>query len=196
MLRVEDLRVERGGKTLFSNLSFDLDRGEALEIRGKNGSGKSTLAAILAGDLKPSEGIVSYSGVDSDSVKAMAKFMGVLFQNTEISFPITVGDFISLANPEQPTDAVINRLDLTEIANKEITKISAGQLQRTQIAQLIHQDPDLLILDEPFSAQDSEQIKKLIEIFSELKSMKKTLILINHIDLDLRDLIDKHLDLD
>lgn len=195
MLKVNDLKLERGGKVLFSNLSFELNKGEVLQILGRNGSGKSSLAAILAGDLKAQSGEVKYSNFELNIPNEMAKHLGVLFQNTEVDFAIAVNEYIQMANPKNPTSEAIEKLKLENSSDKPITKLSAGQLQRVQIAQLLHQDPEVLILDEPFSAQDKEHTELLINLFSELKHRGKTLVLINHIDLDLKGLVDNTLNL-
>lgn len=195
MLKVNDLHLERGGRALFINLSFELNKGEVLQILGRNGSGKSSLAAILAGDLKPQSGEVKYSNFELNIPNEMAKHLGVLFQNTEVDFAIAVKEYIQMANPKKSANGFIGKLRLEEFAEKPITKLSAGQLQRVQIAQLLHQDPEVLILDEPFSAQDNEHTELLINLFLELKRQGKTIILINHIDLDLKGLVDKTLNL-
>lgn len=184
MLKVSNVSSIRSGHKLFEGVTFNLAKGEVLQIKGPNGSGKSTLASIIAGDLIPNSGTV-----ESEFTK------GVLLQNIEIDFPITVSEFVAMGNLKSDPASQLAKLRVSELSEKLITKLSVGQLQRVELAQLLQQDPELYILDEPFSAQDKEHITYLIGLLSELKSSGKAIILINHIELDLTGLVDKTLQL-
>lgn len=185
MLEVKDLHFSRGGRKLASALHFDLKAGQCIHIAGSNGSGKSTLAAILAGDFKPDSGEVSYQGS-----------LGVLLQDIEIDFPISVSRFIQMGNKKVDISEILNKLDLIDLADKAITELSVGQLQRVELAQLFVMNPDIWILDEPFSAQDVINTEMLIDLFIELKESGKALVLINHISLPLKKLVDQTIYLD
>ena len=184
MLKVSNLTLSRGGRSLVNNLNFKVKPGEALLITGVNGSGKSTLASVIAGNFKADSGSVEISGR-----------LGVLLQNIEIDFPILVDEFIDMAGMEVANNELINRLISEEIRGKKITQLSVGQLQRVEIAQVLRINPDLYILDEPFSAQDKENTELLIEIFKKLKTKGKGILIINHIQLNLDGLIDEVLNL-
>ena len=123
MLKVNDLKLERGEKVLFSNLSFELNQGEVLQILGRNGSGKSSLAAILAGDLKAQSGEVKYSNFELNIPKEMAKHLGVLFQNTDVDFAIDVNEYIQMANPKKSTNEAVEKLALDFIKNNKLEKL-------------------------------------------------------------------------
>jgi iron/zinc/copper transport system ATP-binding protein len=158
--------------------------GEALLITGANGSGKSTLASAIASNFKADSGSIEISGK-----------LGVLLQNIEIDFPISVEDFIDLAGTAEANNELINRLISEEIRGKKITQLSVGQLQRVEIAQVLRLNPDIYLLDEPFSAQDEENTELLIEILKSLKANGKGIMIINHIQLNLDGLIDEVLNL-
>ena len=184
MLRVSNVSATRSGKLLFEGISFDLAKGEVLQIKGPNGSGKSSLAAIISGDFQQNSGMVE------------CKFrIGVLLQNIEIDFPITVAEFVALGDKKGDVAGALVKLRISELSEKLVTELSVGQLQRVELAQLLLQNPELYILDEPFSAQDSENITYLIGLLKELKSTGKSIILINHIELDLIGLVDQTLQL-
>jgi ABC-type Mn2+/Zn2+ transport system ATPase subunit len=114
-------------------------------------------------------------------------------QNLEIDFPITVSEFIQLAKPGAEIQGILTRFKLVEIAEKKITQISLGQLQRAEFAQVLLQDPDLFILDEPLSAQDSESSEIILNVIRELKNSGKSLILISHIGSQLAQIVDKEI---
>lgn len=184
MLKVSNLSLTRGAKLLVNNLDFKVMPGEAFLITGANGSGKSTLASAIAGNFKADSGSVEISGK-----------LGVLLQNIEIDFPISVREFIDLAGTDDANDQLIDRLISEEIRGKKITQLSVGQLQRVEIAQVLRLNPDFYVLDEPFSAQDNENTELLIEIFKELKAKGNGILIINHIQLNLDGLIDEVLNL-
>lgn len=184
MLRVSNLTLSRGGRSLVNNLDFTVMPGEALLITGANGSGKSTLASAIASNFKADSGSIEISGK-----------LGVLLQNIEIDFPISVEDFIDLAGTAEANNELINRLISEEIRGKKITQLSVGQLQRVEIAQVLRLNPDYYLLDEPFSAQDKENTELLIETFKALKARGKGILIINHIQLNLDGLIDEVLNL-
>lgn len=184
MLKVNNLTISRGGKVLIKELNFSLEPGSSLLITGQNGSGKSTLAAVLSSDYRADTGQVSFQGS-----------IGVLLQNIELDFPITVSEFLNLAGESETNQDLIDILISPELLAKKITQLSVGQLQRVEIAQVIKQNPDLYLLDEPFSAQDQENIEKLIEILKSLKKLGKSILIINHVKLNLAGLIDEVLNL-
>ena len=184
MLKVSNLTLSRGGRSLVNNLNFTVMPGEALLITGANGSGKSTLASAIAGNFKADSGNVEISGK-----------LGVLLQNIEIDFPITVEEFIDRAGTDGANDELINRLITTEIRGKKITQLSVGQLQRVEIAQVLKLNPDYYLLDEPFSAQDKANTALLVEILKVLKAKSKGILIINHVQLNLDGLIDEVLNL-
>lgn len=176
------LSIVRGTKVIIEDLSFHLNKGELLKVSGANGSGKSSLVMAIAGDIP----------INSGEVKVDGK-IGYLMQNLEIEFPITVSEFIQLARPKTDVTELLERLNLIDVASMKITQISIGQLQRAEIAQILLQDSDLIILDEPFSAQDAENTYVLVKIVEELKNLGKSFILINHIDIDLAHIVDQEI---
>lgn len=184
MLKVSNFSLSRAGVSLMENLNFTVQPGEALLITGANGSGKSTLASAIAGNFKADSGNVEISGK-----------LGVLLQNIEIDFPISVEEFIDLAGKDAANNELINRIITDDIKGKKITKLSVGQLQRVEMAQVLRLNPDYYLLDEPFSAQDQENTELLIEILKSLKAMNKGILIINHIQLNLGGLIDEVLNL-
>lgn len=184
MLKVTDLTVERGDRIILNKISCEVNAGEVLQVVGKNGSGKSTLAHALAGDIR----------ILSGSITAQGK-LGYLLQNIEIDFPITVGEFIQMADPKTDIHNVVSLLHLEELLNEKVTQISMGQLQRVELAQVLLLDPEIYLLDEPFSAQDQANTQLIIAVLAQLKARNKTIIVINHLAINLDELVDRTLTL-
>ena len=195
MLDVKDLSLERGGRKLFERISFHVNGGQVLQIKGANGSGKSSLLQVLAGDLKPTSGEVLIDGKSKIDLISLTQKLGYLPQELAIDFPISVFDFLQMAKPKVDLGPVLTRFELEELQDKKMTELSLGQIQRVQIAQIVFQDPEIYLLDEPFSAQDQEHIQLILRILSELKTSGKSVLLTNHIDMNLNSLIDSELNL-
>lgn len=180
MLKVNNLTLSRSGRNICRGVTFELLPGEVLQLSGPNGAGKSSIVLAIAGNL----------GIVSGEIKFNGR-LGVLLQNIELDFAITVREFLLMASPKADISAAINALHLSELVDQRITEISMGQLQRVELAQLLLQDPDIFILDEPFSAQDDENVSLIFGILQQLKARGKSLLLISHIDNEIGDLTDK-----
>ena len=190
MLRATNLSLERGDRKLFENLNFVVNSGQVLQIKGANGSGKSSLLQVIAGDIEPTNGEISIDGNLKQDRSLPHRKLGYLSQDLAIDFPISSYDFIRMASPKNDPNSICHKFKLEDILAKKITELSTGQLQRVQIAQLAFQDPEIFLLDEPLSGQDQENIELLTKIIYELKSQGKTILMTNHANIDLYDLVD------
>ena len=167
LLSVEKLGVAYGETPVLQDVSFELEPGDWLMLIGPNGSGKSTLVRAVSGAI-PHTGRVLYDGRDIRSLPAqtLARNIGVLSQNHHVGYAFTVQEVVRLGRYAYARDrsgdpegeAHIRRaLALTgmaRLADKSVTRLSGGELQRVFLAQLFCQDPRLLILDEPTNHLD------------------------------------------
>lgn len=156
------------------NISVTMQNG-VYGLLGPNGAGKSTLLNILTGNLQADEGKLYLDGelVNTDDI-AYKKILGYVPQQQALYPDFSVRmflEFIAALNNMQPAetekriDAVLMQVDLTEVKDKKIKKLSGGMKQRVLIAQALLKNPQLLILDEPTAGLDPEQrihIRKLI----------------------------------
>lgn len=156
------------------NISVTMQNG-VYGLLGPNGAGKSTLLNILTGNLQADEGKLYLDGepVNTDDI-AYKKILGYVPQQQALYPDFSVRmflEFIAALNNMQPAetekriDAVLMQVDLTEVKDKKIKKLSEGMKQRVLIAQALLKNPQLLILDEPTAGLDPEQrihIRKLI----------------------------------
>lgn len=156
------------------NISVTMQNG-VYGLLGPNGAGKSTLLNILTGNLQADEGKLYLDGepVNTDDI-AYKKILGYVPQQQALYPDFSVRmflEFIAALNNIQPAetekriDAVLMQVDLTEVKDKKIKKLSGGMKQRVLIAQALLKNPQLLILDEPTAGLDPEQrihIRKLI----------------------------------
>ena len=193
MLEVKNLTLVRGGKKLFENLSFEVSSGQVFQIKGVNGSGKSSFLQAIAGDIEPSDGEILINGEKNIPPKRLVRLLGYLPQELSVDFPITVLDYLRMAGSPSQINHFLSKFQLDDLFTKRITELSLGQLQRVQFAQVMLQDPGIFLLDEPFSAQDRENTWLLMSVLEELKMKGKCVVLTNHIQMPMKDLIDNEL---
>ena len=199
MLDVDRLSVRYGTKQIVDALSFSVSEGQWLMIAGPNGAGKSTaLAAITQGT--PYTGRVLFEGQNVRSMKPAlrARAIGVLAQNHFVGYGFTVEEVVRLGrfayaggvfgrSQEDDAGHVEQALTLTGLQDKRrqsVLTLSGGELQRTFLAQVLAQDPKLLLLDEPVTGLDpvaTGELYNLIKLVNLCNDI--TVIMVTH-DID------------
>ena len=177
---------------ILKNISFELFENEILGIAGASGSGKTTLAKILAGVHSLFDGKLDFN-LKSDWTKIKTKPVQILFQNSsEILNPIRkVGDVIEEAiiirfgETINVNELILNSLRTVGLDESFLSRrgyeLSGGEQQRVALARIISVEPEILILDEPFSAQDVESQLNFVKLIKEIAEEKKiSLIIISH----------------
>ena len=185
---------------ILKNISFELFENEILGIAGASGSGKTTLAKILAGVHLLFDGKLGFY-LESDWTKIKTKPVQILFQNSsEILNPIRkVGDVIEEAintrfgETINVKELILNSLRTVGLDENFILRrgyeLSGGEQQRVALARIISVEPEILILDEPFSAQDVESQLNFVKLIKEIAEEKRiSLIIISH-DLNILKLL-------
>lgn len=181
MLEVSGLRVRYGALEIVKSASFSVDEGGWLMIVGPNGAGKSTIVGAISQSV-PYTGTVRFRGEDVRSYKPhrLARHIGVLSQSHAVGYAFSVEEVVRLGRyayapgvfagrtdeDERAVDEALALTGLRDIAKQSVLTLSGGELQRTFLAQLFAQDPELLILDEPTNHLDlvyQKQVFSLIE---------------------------------
>ena len=166
-LSVADLTCRRGGRELFSSLSFSLAAGEALLVTGRNGSGKSSLLRLVAGLLRAEGGQIGLTGGNAEaSIGEQAHYLG---HQDALKPSLTVQENLKfwsgyLGPEENPPALALERLGLGELADLPAAYLSAGQRRRLSLARLITVQRPLWLLDEPASLLDAEGQTRLAEL--------------------------------
>lgn len=195
-----ELFVSEKTITILRSISFELLENEILGVSGESGSGKTTLAKILAEIILPSTGKVTCN-FNKDWTRTKTKPLQILFQNSsEILNPIRkVGEVLEEAlkirfrGSNNFSELVLNSLRTVGLDESFITRrgyeLSGGEQQRVALARVVAVEPEILILDEPFSAQDVESQVNFVNLIKKISIEKKvTLIVISH-DLNILKLI-------
>jgi ABC-2 type transport system ATP-binding protein len=182
-----------GPVVALDGLDLDVPAGIVFGLLGPNGAGKTTTIRLLTGLSKPTAGQVSVTGLEvagrGDAQAELHRRIGVLDQEPRYYGWMTgrellrfVGDLIGLAGPElrTRTDETLERVGLTDAANRRIATYSSGMRQRLGIGQAIVGRPRLLILDEPVSSLDPEGRRDLLALIGDLREAS-TVILSSHV---------------
>ena len=207
ILELKDLSHSYDGSEIsLKNISLTVNKAEKVSILGPSGSGKSTLLRLIAGLEKPYSGTITIQGKvvsDQDHLVAPEKRnVGLVVQNKALFPHLTVQKNIGfgIKNNQEKTKIISDLLSLFKIehlSNKYPHEISGGEQQRTAIARSMAPGPELLMLDEPFSALDRELKEELYAELNQIfKERQQTIMLVTH-DLDeAKVLSDKQINLE
>lgn len=183
-------------------VSLNLEQGLIYGIVGNNGSGKTVLMKSICGFLPVTSGEIRVNGKrigrDLDfpeSLGAIIETPGFLNQLTGRKNLEILADLRRRIGKQEIT-AVLEKVGLDPNLKKPVSKYSLGMRQRLGIAQAIMEDPELLILDEPFNGLDKHGVAEIRQLILELKSQGKTILLASHNGEDIRVLCDEVYEMD
>ncbi len=188
MLEVKNLSKYFGIKKAVDNVSFRVEDGHILGVLGKNGAGKSTIFRMILNILEPDEGEVLYNGkkIDysiSDKIGYLPEVGSLIDSYTVYEQCMYYGKMKSMKSEDIKNNMfeLLEQFGIVEYANMKIKELSKGNKQKIQfIISLLH-NPELLILDEPFSGLDPVSVEYFKKIILELKNQGKTIIFSSHI---------------
>ena len=201
MIEINNLSFSFATAEIFSGLNFNVNRGEILSIIGPNGCGKSTLLRLLRGSLKIQAGEILWEKTPVEKIPAreMARKVAVVPQSSTIPFPYKVRELVAmgryphrknLLSFQDKTDLhtieqALVMTDILPLAERPVTQLSGGELQRVLLARALAQNSSVLFLDEATSHLDIDHRLELTELLVRLnREQQTTIVQISH-DLDL-----------
>ncbi len=197
-IKIDSLYKSYGEQVVLNNISFEVNDSEILGFLGPNGAGKTTTMKIIAGSLLPDSGMVEIDGQNIlDNVIDSKRKVGYLAENNPLynemyvrEFLYFIADIYDIENKKKRVDELIDLTGLTKEQNKKIDQLSKGYKQRVGLAQVLMNDPEILILDEPTTGLDPNQLKEIREL---IKNMGKDKIVIfsTHIMQEVKALCDR-----
>lgn len=205
MIRIRNLELFYKDRKIIHGLTFDVNDGELVVIRGKSGSGKTSLMNVIALLSKNYNGYIEVDSVDIRDISTKMRInylqekYSLIFQNYALVKDISLLENITFCLDRkvsvQQVTQTLHSLNVFESVNKNVYQLSGGQQQRVAIARAILKDTPYIFADEPTGNLDAKNTEEILSIFLELKKQGKTLILISHNDVFL-DIADKIIDLD
>ncbi|RSK49023.1 gliding motility-associated ABC transporter ATP-binding subunit GldA [Hymenobacter rigui] len=190
MVEITNLTKTFGPQTAVDNVSFSVGKGEILGFLGPNGAGKSTTMKIATGYLPPSAGTVVVDGFDVQTAPLeVRRRVGYLPEHNPLYLDMYVHEYLEFIGSvhglggsalRQRVRQLVDRVGLGREQNKQIGALSKGYRQRVGLAQALIHDPGVLILDEPTTGLDPNQIGEIRSLIREL-GQDKTVIFSTHI---------------
>ena len=194
ILDVQNITVRYNGRVALQDVTFHLHAGERIAVVGPNGAGKSTLFKVVAGVQPPSAGEVNIFGSRPRSHVCIA----YIPQRSQVdwNFPVSVADVVmmgrsaklGLLNWPRKSDweyvhRVLEIVELSDLAQRQIGQLSGGQQQRMFIARALAQEAELMLMDEPLSGLDTPSQEGLLNLLDTLRDQNVTVMVATH-DLD------------
>ena len=180
-----DVHVDYGTIHAVGDLSLDLPTGASVAIIGPNGSGKSTLLKVIGGVIEPTSGSCTTNGLET----------AIVLQSTDVdeSVPLTVRDVVAMARyrrlglfrrPGSADRAAVaramERLEIADLAGRQIHQLSGGQRQRAFVAQGLAQEAPILLLDEPLTGLDVRSRSIIMSVLDEEHEAGRTVVTTTH----------------
>lgn len=172
---------------VLDGISFSLSAGETLSVIGPSGCGKTTLLYILSGLLSPSSGAIEVQDKNTDNLSGSSSFILQNFGlfpwksvSENVSLPLKLRK-IPAKIRRKVTDTLLKEMGLTALASRFPMQLSGGQKQRVAIARALAPDPNILLMDEPFSSLDALTRERLQNIILKIWQQRKlTYIIVTH----------------
>nr|AGF93374.1 iron(III) ABC transporter, ATP-binding protein [uncultured organism] len=192
-LEIKNLDFSYNGKQVLKNINFELKQGEILSLIGPNGSGKTTLLKCVNKILKPKSGKIKLNdkNIDEFSLSEIAKKIGYVPQTENNNFSTRVFDTILMgrkpyikwkpaAEDLNIVENVIQKLNLEELALRDINELSGGQKQKVLIGRVLAQEPQIILLDEPTSDLDLKHQLEILNLIKDLSRQHISIIIAIH----------------
>jgi ABC-2 type transport system ATP-binding protein len=196
MIEVKNITKKYGNQIAVNNISFSIKKGEVVGFLGPNGAGKSTTMKIINAYISSDSGTVKVGGVDvsENPIEAKSK-IGYLPENNPLYGEMYVREYLEyIADiykiPYSEIENVITKTGLKKESNKRINQLSKGYKQRVGLAAAIINNPDYLILDEPTTGLDPNQIIEIRNLIKEF-GRDKTVLLSTHIMQEVEAMCDR-----
>jgi Fe-S cluster assembly ATP-binding protein len=188
MLHIKDLSVEVAGKVILKDVNVNIKKDEAMILFGPNGSGKSTLlkAVMGFGGFKVIKGEIIFKDKRIDTLPTEERVrlgLGIMYQHPPQIRGVKLAQIASfLSNDAEKIKSMAQHLSLQDHLSRDINLgFSGGEMKRSELFQLMLQDPDLLLLDEPESGVDLENISLMGSVLNRYLSQKgKSALVITH----------------
>jgi len=186
IISVENVQKKINGNNILQDISLKLSTGKCYGFIGNNGSGKSMLLKCICGFIRPDSGTIFVQGKRIIGGKNFIENAGVLIETPEWMNNLTglmnlqiLAEIRGVISDREIIEA-IEKVGLSEVKDKKVKKYSLGMKQRLRIAQAIMENPEILVLDEPFNGLDRAGIIEIQQLLNGYKEKGKSILLTSH----------------
>lgn len=193
LLGLERVSVDRDGRRIINDVSFEVVSGEVFALVGPNGAGKSTLLGTLSGEIAPSAGRATLAGksVGHYRAKALSQQRAILLQSNQVSFPFQVSQVVWMGrNPWAGTDQsahdseriaeAMAAVGIEQLAHRRFNELSGGERARVSLARVLAQDTEVVLLDEPTAALDLHHQDRVMRVIRERSHANRAMVVVIH----------------
>ena len=196
LISVKDLKKYYNGEAIkaLDGITDDIRRGEVVVIIGPSGSGKSTYLRSLNLLERPTDGTITFDGIDITSPKTdinnLRQKMGMVFQHFNLFPHLTIMRNMTLApmkllglsreEAEKRAMELLTKVNLQDMAQSYPSQLSGGQKQRIAIVRALMMQPEVMLFDEPTSALDPEMVGEVLEVMKQLATDGMTMVCVTH----------------
>ena len=195
-IKVKDVCKYFGKTQVLDHVNMECRQGEITGIIGRNGAGKTVLFKIICGLLSLDSGEILINGIKRERQADVLPSVGIIIEE-----PAFLKNYSGIKNLEylytinnknnrRYLESNMEKVGLDPKSKKHVGKYSMGMRQRLAIAQSIMEEPEFLILDEPFNGLDSHGVNEMRELFLELKKRRKVILIASHNSEDINILCD------
>ena len=192
-VELKNINKTYGSYQASRNVNFGIEKGKLIGLLGPSGSGKTTILRMIAGLETPDSGEVIIDGKVVNDVPASQRGIGFVFQNYALFPTMTVAKNIaaglkgSKEEKQKKVQEMIEKFELTGLADRLPGQLSGGQQQRVALARTLAQNPEIILADEPVAALDPVTAKQVMSDFRKINQDMNISILINihHVELAL-----------
>lgn len=191
-IEVHNITASYYRKPVLWDVDFQLPQGQLIGIVGPNGSGKTTLLKTMMGLIEPDSGYVNIFGKKLQEVRERVSYVPQR-ESVDWDFPASVMDVVEMGRYRKGnifrrlTDhdrnlatRALEKVNLLDLARRQISQLSGGQQQRVFIARALAQQADLYLMDEPFAGVDASTEEAILKLLSEMKKEGKTVLIVHH----------------
>ncbi len=195
-IKVKNLTKRYGDQIVLKNVNITIEKGEIVGFLGPNGAGKSTMMKIITGYMNPSEGEVRVCDIDINTQRIEAqRKIGYLPEHNPLYLEMYVKEYLQFnASIHEISKAavenIITKVGLTPEVHKKINQLSKGYRQRVGLAAALLHDPEVLILDEPTTGLDPNQLLEIRNLIKEV-GKNKTVLFSTHIMQEVEAICDR-----
>lgn len=195
-IQVKNIEKDFGESRILNGISMEVEKGDFIAVMGPSGCGKSTFLYSISGMDEITGGSVLFDGenlsqmTEEQRAQIRLKKMGFVFQNAQMLKTLTILDNIMLPGlvaKAEPADVILERalglmkeMGISQTADRDIRNVSGGQLQRASICRAMINNPEVLFMDEPTGALNSEATEQVLEILKQLNRRGVTIVMVTH----------------